>query len=223
MSEQKVSAWEAICYLTRIFLGSSIGRKIVMGVTGFGLAGFLMFHLVGNAFLLQGEAAFNSYLKLLQGIPVLPIIEVGLGAFFLLHVAVGITLTCQNFFARPVNYQVRTTAGSATLASRSMIYTGGTILIFIAYHLWSLRAGRLPNDSPWMRVQSILTNPISVAIYSAGFFALGMHLFHGFSSMMVTLGLRHPRHDAWVDLLCRAGALGLALCYAGLAFYFFLK
>ncbi len=223
MNAEKASAWEVTCYLTWIFLGSSIGRKVLTGVTGLGLAGFLMFHLIGNSFLLKGEDAFNSYSKLLHGIPLLPVIEVGLGVFFLMHVVIGIILTYQNFYARPVGYQVKATAGSATLASRSMIYTGGTILIFIAYHLWSLHAGRLPHESPWNRVQSILTNPVSVAIYSAGFCALGTHLFHGFSSVLVTFGLRHRRHDALVDLLCRAGALVLALGYAGLAFYFFLK
>ena len=223
MNDQNVSARESVRYWNQIFFSTSIGRKFVMGLTGLGVAGFLMFHLFGNAFLLEGEASFNSYSKFLHGIPLLPIIELGLFAFFLLHVVVGILVTFQNLFARPVNYEVRATGGRANLASRTMIYTGGALLIFICYHLWTLIAGRLPDESPWTRVQSILANPISVAIYSVGFIALGTHLFHGFSSMMVTFGARQSRHDEWVDLVCRAGALILALGYAGLAFYFFLK
>jgi succinate dehydrogenase / fumarate reductase cytochrome b subunit len=223
MSAEKASAWEVICYLTRLFWGSSIGRKVLMAITGLGLAGFLLFHLIGNSFLLKGEAAFNAYAKLLHSLPLLPVIEVGLGIFFLAHMVMGIMLTYQNFRARPVAYQVKATAGSATVASRSMIYTGGAILVFIAYHLWSLNAGSLPSETPWLRVQSILTNPVSVTIYTAGFLALGTHLFHGFSSILVTFGLRHRRHDALVDVLCRAGAFVLALGYASLAFYFFLK
>ena len=223
MSAEKASAWEVICYLTRLFGGSSIGRKVLMAITGLGLAGFLIFHLIGNSFLLKGEAAFNAYAKLLHSIPLLPVIEIGLGVFFLAHVVMGIILTYQNFRARPVAYQVKATAGNATVASRSMIYTGSAILVFITYHLWSLNAGSLPNETPWLRVQSILTNPVSITIYAAGFLALGTHLFHGFSSILVTFGLRHRRHDALVDLLCRAGAFVLALGYASLAFYFFLK
>jgi len=214
MSAEKASAWEVICYLTRLFGGSSIGRKVLTGFTGLGLAGFLMFHLVGNSFLLKGEDAFNSYSKFLHSIPLLPVIEVGLGVFI---------LTYQNFHARPIGYQVKATAGSATIASRSMIYTGGAILGFILYHLWSLHAGQLPHETPWSRVQSILTNPVNVAIYAVGFCALGTHLFHGFSSVLITFGLRHRRHDALVDLLCRAGAFIMALGYAGLACFFFLR
>ena len=223
MSVEKASAWEVICYLTRLFGGSSIGRKVLMAVTGLGLAGFLIFHLIGNSFLLKGEAAFNSYSKLLHSIPPLPIIEIGLGVFFLVHVAMGIILTYQNFQARPVGYQIKATAGSATVASRSMIYTGGAILLFISYHLWTLHAGQLPHETPWLRVQSILTNPVSVAIYAMGFFALGTHLFHGFSSILVTFGLRHRRHDALVDWLCRACAFILALGFTSLAFCCFLR
>jgi succinate dehydrogenase / fumarate reductase cytochrome b subunit len=223
MSDNNISAGESLRYLARIFLGSSIGRKAVVGFSALGLAGFLMFHLVGNSFLLKGAAAFNTYAKLLHSLPFLLVIEVGLGAFFLLHVVLGGLVTWQNYCARPVGYQVRATAGSATWASRLMIYSGGTILVFIAYHLWTLNAGSLPNESPWLRVQSILTNPVSITIYAAGFLALGLHLFHGFSSLLVTFGLRHARHDAWVDVVCRAGALVLALGYASLAFYCFLK
>ncbi len=223
MSEQNVSAWKDIRYLGRIFFSSSIGRKALMGFAGMGLTGFLLFHLVGNSFLLKGAEDFNAYAKFLHGLPFLPLIEVGLGLFFLMHVVMGVILTYHNLKARPVAYQVSATAGSATLASRSMIYTGGAILVFVAYHLWTLNNGSLPHETPWSRVQSILTNPVSVTIYAAGFCALGTHLFHGFTSLLVTFGLRHRRHDVWVDLVCRATALILAVGYASLAFCFFLK
>ena len=209
--------------MTRTFLGSSIGRKVLMGLSSLGLAGFLIFHLIGNSFLLKGEPGFNAYSKFLHGIPPLPLIEAGLGVFFLMHVVLGIILTYQNYQARPIAYQVKATAGNATVASRSMIYTGGAILVFIAYHMWTLHVGELPHETPWLRVQSILTNPLSLAIYVAGFFALGMHLFHGFTSVLVTFGLRHRRHDALVDWMCRACAFVLALGYASLAFYCFLR
>jgi len=213
------SAWDDVRYLGWLFLKTSIGRKTLMGFTGLCLGGFLLFHLIGNSFLLEGATAFNAYAKLLHGLPVLPLAEGGLAACFLAHVGWGLLLTWQNWRARPVGYQVRTTAGSATVASRSMIYSGGVILLFLAYHLWSLHTGRLPAGAPWVRVRSIFAQPVSVAVYAAGFAALGLHLFHGFSSVLVTFGLRHRRHDAWVDLLSRAGALVLALGYAGLAAY----
>lgn len=223
MSAQNASAMADIRYLTRVFFNSSIGRKALMAFTGLGLTGFLIFHLVGNSFLLKGAAAFNGYSRILHSLPLLPLIEVGLGAFFLMHVVMGVLVTYQNYYARPVGYLVKATAGSATVASRSMIYTGGVILVFIAYHLWTLHTGDLPNETPWSRVQSILTNPVSLAIYTAGFCALGTHLFHGFTSLLVTFGLRHRRHDVWVDLVCRASAFILALGYTSLAFFCFVR
>ena len=109
------------------FLASSIGKKIVLALTGLLLVGFLVEHLYGNLKLYEdgSGAAFDGYVAELQSFGwLLAIAELGLGALFACHVYLAIRLTLENREARSIRYTVRNTRGAATFGSTTMFVTG---------------------------------------------------------------------------------------------------
>ena len=93
-------------WLIRTF-GASIGKKLLMAITGLGFFGFLCAHLAGNLTLYKGGTAFNTYAQKLHSLgPILTVFELGLLAFAIIHVTTGILLFVQNFKARSVPYKI---------------------------------------------------------------------------------------------------------------------
>ena len=122
-------------WLIRIF-SSSIGKKLVMAITGLSFIGFLAAHLAGNLTIYAGDAAFIAYAEKLHALgPILTIFELGLVVFALIHVTTGLILFVQNYRARSVPYEKDQSAGGRTLSSITMPYTGLIILAFVIFHL----------------------------------------------------------------------------------------
>lgn len=117
-------------------LDSSVGAKILVALTGTGLVGFVVFHMIGNLKLLQGPDAINHYAYILKHDlgALIWIARAGLLAIFVLHIALALRLKARSAAARPVPYQVYTPA-QATLASRTMVYTGVVVGLFTLFHL----------------------------------------------------------------------------------------
>src|SRR5580765_5632146 len=106
---------------------SSVGTKIVIGLTGIALFLYLLIHIAGNLMVFFGPAAFNKYAYTLEGNPLLPIIEIGLLLVFLLHVYKTLRMFLANQTARPVRYAKKKWAGRPsrkTIASTTMIASG---------------------------------------------------------------------------------------------------
>ena len=102
-------------------LGSSVGKKILMAVTGLGLIGFLAGHLLGNMMAFAGADAFNGYAAKLHAMqPYLSVFNLGLVTLALVHIAVGITLFLENLNARPAKYQVYQDLGGRTIGSYTL-------------------------------------------------------------------------------------------------------
>ena len=182
------------------FLSSSLGRKFVMGLTGFMLLGFLVFHLLGNLTLYGADdgSTFTAYADKLHSLgPLMYVAEVALVLLFGIHIWMAFALTKQNRDARPDAYVVKKTIGESTVASRNMFITGSIVLGFLIVHIINFRfAGGitpLHSDDLYKRVVDVLSNPIYAAIYVAGMVALGFHLCHGFRSAFQSLGANHPR------------------------------
>ena len=103
------------------FITSSIGKKLVMAITGLGFCTFLAGHLAGNLTLFAGETAFNAYAEHLHALgPIISIAEIGLLVFALLHISTGFLLFYKNFQARPKRYSVKKNAGGRTNGERSL-------------------------------------------------------------------------------------------------------
>jgi len=119
------------------FFGSSIGKKVVMAVTGFALFGFVVAHMVGNLQVFLGPAALNDYAKALRNLgPLLWLARIGLLVAVGLHIWAAYSLTMMNRAARPQGYREKEQRES-TFASRTMRWSGVFLLLFIVIALWA--------------------------------------------------------------------------------------
>ena len=117
-------------------LGSSVGKKILMAVTGLCMIGFLAVHLLGNLMAFAGADAFNGYAAKLHSLqPYLSVFNIGLATLGLVHIVVGVILFFENLKARPTRYKVYKNPGGRTIGSNTMPYTGVLILVFVISHL----------------------------------------------------------------------------------------
>jgi succinate dehydrogenase / fumarate reductase cytochrome b subunit len=186
---------------TRTFLASTIGRKVVMAVTGVVLFGFVIGHMIGNLQLYLGAESINAYSvflhELLHG-GGLWIARAVLLASVGLHIWAAASLTIDDRAARPIGYR-RTTARRATYASRTMRWTGVFLLAFVVYHLLDLTVGA---TNPSFEEGNVYHNVVAsfrvvpvAAFYLAAMLMLGLHLRHGAYSLLQTLGFSHPRYE----------------------------
>ena len=126
------------------FLNTTIGMKILMAFTGLSLVGFLTSHLAGNFLLFDaigGKESFNDYAHWLVTHPLIIPMELGLLAIFLIHLFSAVKVSLLSKAARPDRYAVRNNLGESSFASRTMIHTGGIILVFIILHLITFKWG----------------------------------------------------------------------------------
>jgi succinate dehydrogenase / fumarate reductase cytochrome b subunit len=204
-------------------LASSIGKKVIMGITGLLLVGFLLEHLHGNLKLLEDPSgdAFDAYVAFLQGFgPLLTIAEVGLALLFLAHVYLAFRLTLENFQARQRRYEVRRNRGAATAGSVSMFYTGALILGYLLKHLYDFRFDARFFSDPDALVKATLSRPGHAVVYLVAAIVLGVHLSHGFRSAFQSLGVNHPRWTPAIEMLGKCLAILFAVGFAAFPIYF---
>ena len=181
-------------WLLRTF-GSSIGKKLLMAVTGLSFIGFLGVHLAGNLTLYKGGPAFNTYAEKLHALgPILTVFEFGLLALALVHVTIGIFLFVQNLKARSVPYKIDKRAGGRTLSSVTMPYTGFIILAFVVLHLINFSFVDKTQRTIFEIVTSAFASPVYIAIYVFVMFIVALHVQHGFWSAFQTIGANHPKY-----------------------------
>src|SRR5262249_2028446 len=181
------------------FLGSTVGKKVVMAVTGLILFGFVVAHLIGNLQVFLGPEALDAYAVFLREFlhgAGLWIARVVLLAAVVLHIWGATSLTITSRKARPKGYR-EYRARESTYASRTMVWSGPILLLFIVYHLLHLTFGTVhPNFVEGRVYHNVITGfrvwPVTL-FYVVAQLALGLHLYHGGWSMLQTLGLSHPR------------------------------
>ena len=112
----------------RVLRASSVGTKILIGITGLALFVYLLIHIAGNLLVFFGPDVFNTYAYTLEGNPLLPVIEIGLLLIFLIHIYKTVTMFLGNQAARPVRYvkkkSRRLTRAARRFASSTMILSG---------------------------------------------------------------------------------------------------
>ncbi len=223
-------------WLTR-FLGSNIGLKLVMALSGFVLFGFTLGHMAGNLQVFLGPDVFNAYAEGLQGNAM---VLWGIRSVMLLaivsHMFSAVTLALRSKAARPQGYKQQKFL-SGNYAVRTMKFGGFVLLAFIVYHLLHLTVGAVHPDfnhcemvsghlkcSAYHNLTVGLSNPLVAGFYMLAQVFLGMHLAHGVWSLARTLGLSNPRYDglarkaAWTFAgLVSAGNIVIALaCVLGI-------
>lgn len=180
-------------------LWSSVGKKLMMAVTGLGFCVFLVAHLAGNLTLYAGKDAFNAYAEHLHSLgPLLTIAEIGLLFFAVVHVSTGATLFYQNFKARPVRYSVNKRAGGRTIGSETMPYTGFVLLLFVIFHLANFHFADKTNTTIFQIVSSAFAKPGYVFIYIVAMIIAAIHVSHGFWSAFQTMGASHPKYMPYI-------------------------
>ena len=191
-------------------LATTIAKKVLMALTGVILTGFVLVHMTGNLLLYLGPEAINAYGEMLQSKPavVWAARAVLLGSV-LLHIWAAATLTLANLSARPVGYR-KTAYEASTYASRTMRWGGPLLALFIVYHLLHFTVGSVHPDfvrgDVYHNVVIGFQNPLVAFFYALSMVALSLHLFHGITSMLQTVGLSHPRYNGLRSMIGTAYA-----------------
>jgi succinate dehydrogenase / fumarate reductase cytochrome b subunit len=183
-------------------LWSSIGKKLMMAVTGLGFCAFLTGHLAGNLTIYGGENAFNSYAEHLHALgPLVTAAELGLLVFAIIHISTGLTLFYQNFKARPSRYAVNKRAGGRTIGSATMPYTGILLLAFVIMHLMNFHFVDKSDTTIYQIVSHKFANPLYIVIYVVAMIIAAFHVSHGFWSAFQTIGANHPKYMPIIMIL----------------------
>ena len=198
------------------FYRSAIGKKWVMAVTGLGILGFALAHMLGNLKLflpdVEGVPDIDVYGEALRDLftPILPehvflwILRSGLIVLFALHVHAAYSLTLMNHRARTDDYLGPRHYVVANYASRTMRWSGSIFLVFLAFHLADFTWGIQPAAPEAWERGAVFANfvetfnrPAVTALYVLGAGMLGIHLYHGIWSMFQSVGVNHPRFNQW--------------------------
>jgi succinate dehydrogenase / fumarate reductase cytochrome b subunit len=199
---------------------SSVGTKILIGITGFALFLYLLIHIAGNLMVFFGPEFFNKYAYTLESNPLLPVIEIGLLAIFLLHIYKTVRMFLGNQEARPVRYAMKRMAGKPSrksFASTTMIVSGLWLLAFLVVHVKAFRFG-VEHEWPgggrdlYRLEMETLSNPLIVGFYVLSMVVVGSHLWHGISSSLQSLGFDHP---VWTPRILRAAKIFAVLIAGG--------
>ena len=203
----------------RVF-SSSVGTKIIIGLSGLFLVLYLLIHVGGNLLVFLGPQVFNKYAYNMEvRNPTLPLLESVILVGFLLHIYKTVTMYLANKAARPVGYAKKERAGYTSrksLASSTMIFGGLWLIVFLVIHV---KAFRFSPEIEWpgggrdlyKQEMAVFTNPLMTAFYVVSMLVVGSHLWHGASSAIQSLGLTHPR---WTPRVLVAGKI-LAVLVAG--------
>jgi len=201
-------------------LWSSIGKKLLMALTGLAFCGFLAGHLAGNLTIYGGKDAFNSYAEHLHSLgPLITFMEWTLVIFALVHIGTGLTLFYQNFKARPDRYVVNKRAGGRTIGSATMPYTGIILLVFIIVHLINFHFVDKSNVTIYQIVSQTFEYPLYVLIYIVAMIVVAVHVSHGFWSAFQTIGANHPKYMPLIMVLSIFFSLAVGIGFGLLPIY----
>ena len=207
------------------FFTSSIGKKLVMSLSGLFLISFLVVHVGLNLTVFNdlpifdendNGRMFNKAAHFMGSTVVIRIMEIGLFLFFFLHIIQGYVLTAQNQAKRKIGYHIPVKDHRSTWYSKSMGLLGTLLLFFLIMHvahfwvpsrithdLTPVKYGDMEAHNLFERMVDVFQNPWVVLLYVLGCISLAWHLLHGFQSAFRTLGLSNHRY---IDTMKAMGA-----------------
>lgn len=220
------------------FLLSSLGKKLIMSLTGLFLCLFLVVHMLGNLQLFfdnTGEA-FNTYAYTMTTNPLIKLISYGNYFFILLHAVQGILITMYNRKAKGGSYQGKEVSDTeAKLASRNMRNLGLLILVFIGLHMYqfwgqmhfSSEMYKITYDGVEVKdlyrlVKEAFAQGWVVAFYLVSLVGLSMHLMHGFWSAFQSMGLSNKKYGPIIRAVAMGYAVLIPLGFASMPIVFYL-
>jgi succinate dehydrogenase / fumarate reductase cytochrome b subunit len=211
-------------FASRLFT-SSVGKKWIVAMTGLAIIGFLVGHLAGNLLIFLGAEHTNAYAHFLKSnIEILWGARIGLIVMFILHVYTAIKLSAENKAARPVQY-ANSTPYKASLASRYMLLSGITILVFVIYHLLHFTLlvpsinltgtnfSELHTDVGHHDVYTMIitgfSQPIIAGFYILAMFLVSVHVSHAATAVFQSTGIRTVVNQPLFDKI----SYGLAIFF----------
>jgi succinate dehydrogenase / fumarate reductase cytochrome b subunit len=210
---------------------SSLGRKLMMALTGLFLISFLIIHCTINAmiFFNDGGVTFSHWGHFMGTNPIIRTLEIGLVAGFLIHIIQGLLLWKANHSARPVKYSVSNAPSHSTWYSRSMGLLGTLLLLFLIMHTSHFWIPNRTNqftqgeELPLYKMMfEVFSNPLVVFFYVIGCVSLFWHLLHGFASAFQSLGLNHLKYNGIISFVGTAFSIIVPFIFAmmPIAIYF---
>lgn len=215
---------------------SSIGKKLIMSISGLFLMAFLLVHLIVNLMLLVGNGeTFNRAAHFMATNPVIKVIEPLLAIGFIVHILYASIITLQNRKKRPIGYLKTSSNGVTSWASKNMYILGGTVLIFLVIHIanfyWQLKFGEvatLSYDNGLIQIKDTysLVSGLFIAywwydlIYVVGAILLGFHLSHGFWSAFQTVGWNNKIWVKRLEVVAYIYAIIIAVGFSIIPLYF---
>jgi succinate dehydrogenase / fumarate reductase, cytochrome b subunit len=218
-------------------MSSTIGKKVLMALTGLFLVSFLIVHLSGNLQLLSNDngEAFNIYAKFMTTNPVVKITSYLLYTTFLVHIVWAIMLSVKNRKARPTGYAVQPGIVSSSWSSKNMGVLGTIIFIFLVIHLkhfwYEMHWGGIKTvmyyGEEYKDLYAVVNASFAelwyVALYTIAMLGLMFHLYHGFKSAFQSLGINHPKYTPLINGVGYALAIVIPALFAAIPIIMYIK
>jgi succinate dehydrogenase / fumarate reductase cytochrome b subunit len=212
------------------FSKSTIGKKIIMGLTGLFLISFLVVHVTLNSFIFacDGGELFNAGAHFMSHNIIIQILEVGLFAGLIAHMIMALILTIQNNKARPVKYAVTNGNANSKWYSRSMGILGSLLLMFLVVHLanfWiptKVAVYGHEEHNTYAGLQNVFSKWYFVVIYLVGIISLCYHLLHGFKSAFQSLGINHRKWNRTIMIIGAVFSIVVCALFAAMPITMFL-
>jgi succinate dehydrogenase / fumarate reductase cytochrome b subunit len=216
-------------------LNSTLGRKLIMALTGLFLILFLTGHVSGNLLLFKGDGgeAFNMYAKFMTTNPAVKLLSYLTYLSVIGHVIYSIALSKHNKAARPIGYAESMASTNSAWSSRNMGILGTIILVFLAGHMYSfwyqMHWGSVPTVTYAGEEYKDLFSVVSlafqqlwmVALYVVAMIFLGFHLSHGFASAFQTLGLNHKKYSPAIKAVGSIYCILVPALFASMPLYIY--
>lgn len=216
-------------------LKSTLGRKLIMALTGLFLILFLTGHVSGNLLLFKGDGgeAFNIYAKFMTTNPAVKLLSYLTYISVIGHIIYSILLSQHNKAARPVGYAESKASTNSAWSSRNMGVLGTIILVFLAGHMYSfwyqMHWGNIPmvayNGEEYKDLFSVVKLAFQqewmVALYVISMAFLSFHLSHGFASAFQTLGLNHKKYSPAIKAIGQVYCIVVPVLFASMPLYIY--
>ncbi|MCB0408573.1 MAG: succinate dehydrogenase cytochrome b subunit [Flavobacteriales bacterium] len=226
--------------MTQGFSKSSLGRKVLMALSGFFLLFFLLQHFTINMLSVISPNAFNEASHFMGTNPLVqfllqPVLIFGV----VFHLAMGINLELKNKQARPIKYSFNKPGENSNWMSRNMIITGLMVMLFLGLHFYDfwipeIKTKFIDGDMSgvmaghegyryFTELQHKFVNPVRVGIYVVAFVFLSLHLLHGFQSAFQSVGFRHNKYTPLIKKLGNLYAIIIPLGFIFIALFHFIN
>lgn len=214
--------------MSKGMFSTSVGRKILMSLSGLFLITFIVVHLGVNLLSLSSNPdLFNEASHFMATNPVIFVMQFVLAFGFIFHIVMGIYLTKKNNAARPIKYAYNKPGESSSFSSRSMIITGMLVLLFLILHMkgffYTIKCTDMGDKTDYDLLVETFGMWQYTVVYVVSFILLGIHLNHGFQSAFQSIGINHKKYTPWIKMAGVAYCILVTVGFSAIALFHFIN